>query len=112
MIGISIDRLKHSRHHLQPTLQIMSFELKTKLQTVDAEKAKLDGQRPLPPNTVASLREKLMLEWTYHSNAIEGNTLTLREIKVVLEGSLSEAGHFMNTWRLPITATPFFMSKK
>ena len=34
----------------------------------------------------ASLREKLMLEWTYHSNAIEGNTLTLRETKVVLEG--------------------------
>ena len=27
-----------------------------------------------------------MLEWTYDSNAIEGNTLTLRETKVVLEG--------------------------
>ena len=27
-----------------------------------------------------------MLELTYHSNAIEGNTLTLRETKVVLEG--------------------------
>jgi Fic family protein len=32
------------------------------------------------------VREKLMLQWTYHSNAIEGNTLTLRETKVVLEG--------------------------
>ncbi|TAL98132.1 MAG: Fic family protein [Paraburkholderia sp.] len=56
------------------------------LSTVDAGKAALDAARPLPPNTVASLREKLMLEWTYHSNAIEGNTLTLRETKVVLEG--------------------------
>lgn len=64
----------------------MPSELKTRLQAVDAEKAKLDRQRPLPPNTVSSLREKLMLEWTYHSNAIEGNTLTLRETKVVLEG--------------------------
>jgi Fic family protein len=27
-----------------------------------------------------------LLEWTYHSNAIEGNTLTLRKTKVVLEG--------------------------
>jgi len=27
-----------------------------------------------------------MLEWTFHSNAIDGNTLTLRETKVVLEG--------------------------
>lgn len=53
---------------------------------IDADKARLDAARPLPPHTLASLREKLMLEWTYHSNAIEGNTLTLRETKVVLEG--------------------------
>ncbi|MGF7132030.1 Fic family protein [Paraburkholderia sp. EB58] len=56
------------------------------LQAIDADKAKLDAARPLPAHTLASLREKLMLEWTYHSNAIEGNTLTLRETKVVLEG--------------------------
>lgn len=86
MIGCSIDGLKHPHLHLQLTLRIMPSELKTRLQAVDAEKAKLDRQRPLPPNTVSSLREKLMLEWTYHSNAIEGNTLTLRETKVVLEG--------------------------
>lgn len=58
----------------------------TRLAAVDAEKTRLDAARPLPPHTVASLREKLVLEWTYHSNAIEGNTLTLRETKVVLEG--------------------------
>ncbi|AOI72483.1 Fic family protein [Burkholderia ubonensis] len=56
------------------------------LNTIDADKAALDAARPLPQHTVASLREKLLLEWTYHSNAIEGNTLTLRETKVVLEG--------------------------
>ncbi|KVL85411.1 Fic family protein [Burkholderia stagnalis] len=56
------------------------------LNMVDADKATLDVARPLPQHTVASLREKLLLEWTYHSNAIEGNTLTLRETKVVLEG--------------------------
>jgi Fic family protein len=36
--------------------------------------------------TMKRLREKIALEWTYHSNAIEGNTLTLKETKVVLEG--------------------------
>ncbi|MFX7507064.1 Fic family protein, partial [Acinetobacter baumannii] len=55
-------------------------------QAIDADKARLDAARPLPQHTVASLRDKLVLEWTYHSNAIEGNTLTLRETKVVLEG--------------------------
>lgn len=49
------------------------------LEMIDADKATLDAARPLPAHTVSSLREKLMLEWTYHSNAIEGNTLTLRE---------------------------------
>lgn len=64
----------------------MDIELKARLQVVDAQKAALDAVRPLPPHTVASLRDKLSLEWTYHSNAIEGNTLTLRETRVVLEG--------------------------
>lgn len=64
----------------------INIELNHKLVVLDEHKAKLDAARPLPKNTVASLREKLALDWTYHSNAIEGNTLTLRETKVVLEG--------------------------
>ena len=55
-------------------------------QQCDQLKKRLDALRPLPPHTVASLHEQLVLEWTYNSNAIEGNTLTLKETKVVLEG--------------------------
>ncbi|MGM7637309.1 Fic family protein [Bacillus sp. Hm123] len=53
---------------------------------IDHKKAQLDALRPLPKYMVKSLREKLLLEWTYNTNAIEGNTLTLNETKVVLEG--------------------------
>lgn len=53
---------------------------------LDAQKASLDAQRPLPPALVRNLHEDLVLRWTYNSNAIEGNTLTLKETKVVLEG--------------------------
>lgn len=53
---------------------------------IDEKKAQLDDLRPFPQNTLKSLQEKIALEWTYHSNAIEGNTLTLKETKVVLEG--------------------------
>jgi Fic family protein len=49
-------------------------------------KSQLDSHRPLPAKVVANLREDLILRWTYNSNAIEGNTLTLMETKVVLEG--------------------------
>ncbi|HOS61692.1 MAG TPA: Fic family protein [Myxococcota bacterium] len=53
---------------------------------LDALKQKLDAFRPLPPEVVRNLHADLVLRWTYHSNAIEGNTLTLKETKVVLEG--------------------------
>jgi Fic family protein len=53
---------------------------------INRKKASLDTLRPLPKYTVKSLREKLLLEWTYNTNAIEGNTLTMNETKVVLEG--------------------------
>ncbi len=53
---------------------------------MDTKKALLDAKRPLPEYTLKSIRENLLLEWTYNSNAIEGNTLTLLETKVVLEG--------------------------
>jgi Fic family protein len=53
---------------------------------LDALKAKLDEYRPLDAALTANLHEELVLQWTYHSNAIEGNTLTLKETKVALEG--------------------------
>ncbi|MDD4282974.1 MAG: Fic family protein [Bacilli bacterium] len=53
---------------------------------VDLKLRELNKQRPLPEETLKSLQENNILDWTYNSNAIEGNTLTLREIKVVLEG--------------------------
>ncbi|KAB8126109.1 Fic family protein [Gracilibacillus oryzae] len=53
---------------------------------IDKKKERLDENRPLPKYTLKSLREKLLLEWTYNTNAIEGNTLTINETKVVLEG--------------------------
>lgn len=53
---------------------------------VDSLKKELDSKRPIPKETLKSLRESINLEWTYNSNGIEGNTLTLRETQVVLEG--------------------------
>ncbi|VAW56177.1 Fic domain protein, MA2133 type [hydrothermal vent metagenome] len=53
---------------------------------IDQLLSTLNKLRPLPAHTVKSLHEQLVLEWTYNSNAIEGNTLTLKETKVVLEG--------------------------
>jgi Fic family protein len=63
-----------------------NLEVLEKLAMLDTLKEKLDAYRPLPPEIVANLRENLILHWTYTSNAMEGNTLTLKETKIVLEG--------------------------
>ncbi len=53
---------------------------------IDSLKKDIDEYRPFTKGLADSLQEKLIVEWTYNSNAIEGNTLTLSETKVVLEG--------------------------
>lgn len=53
---------------------------------MDKLKKELDSKRPIPKETLRFLEESINLEWTYNSNGIEGNTLTLRETQVVLEG--------------------------
>lgn len=60
--------------------------IKQDFRKLDELKLKLDSFRPLNPYIVKNLHEDLVLRWTYHSNAIEGNTLTLKETKVALEG--------------------------
>ena len=46
----------------------------------------LSSMRPLTKGEVERLREDFMVEFTYNSNAIEGNTLTLKETAMALEG--------------------------
>lgn len=53
---------------------------------IDEMKHKIFRFRPLSKRLADSLHEKMIIEWTYNSNAIEGNTLTLSETRVVLEG--------------------------
>lgn len=53
---------------------------------IDSLKKRIDKYRPFSKQLADSLHEKLVVEWTYNSNAIEGNTLTMSETKVVFEG--------------------------
>lgn len=55
-------------------------------------KAELDDLRPLPATAVAKLKEQINLEWIYNSNAIEGNTLTLRETQLILQHGMAIGG--------------------
>lgn len=53
---------------------------------IDTRHAELDRARPLTAGEVARLRDDFLVTFAYNSNAIEGNTLTLRETALVLQG--------------------------
>lgn len=56
------------------------------LEQINSLKKTLDSCRPLTPAEVEAIKEVFLVEHTYNSNAIEGNTLTLQETALVLQG--------------------------
>lgn len=63
-----------------------SKTLKNIFDRIDDKKAQLDNFRPLTAGEVERLKTEFLVEFTYNTNAIEGNTLTLQETAMVLEG--------------------------
>lgn len=60
--------------------------LKRTLLEIDRRLEALTRRRPLTRGELERLRGEFVIEYTYNSNAIEGNTLTLKETAMVLEG--------------------------
>ena len=59
---------------------------------LETKKKKLESLRPLPPETMASFRQHFITDFTYNSNAIEGNTLTLIETSIVINEGITVGG--------------------
>ncbi len=62
------------------------------LNKIETKKKKLDSLKPLPKDAVKRIIEDIRLRHTYHSDAIEGNTLTLQETKLILEEGVTIGG--------------------
>ena len=60
--------------------------VETLFEVIDRKKSELESMRPLTEGEIERLTEDFVVEYTYNSNAIEGNTLTLRETDMVLRG--------------------------
>lgn len=68
---------------------MLSDHVRKILARVDAGKQLIDRHRPLPPAILSRLRGELIVDWTYNSNGIEGNTLTINETMLVLQDGLT-----------------------
>jgi len=62
------------------------------LEKIERKKEQLDARRPLPESLVRRLGEEMRLAHTYNSNAIEGNSLTRQETKLVIEEGITIGG--------------------
>lgn len=70
------------------------LRLPARLERRIAERRKrLDEQRPLAPTVVRAVRDDLRVLLTYHSNALEGNTLDESETQMVIEHGITIGGH-------------------
>jgi Fic family protein len=71
------------------------FILKGLLEKIDHLKHELDTLRPLTPEQEGRVMQKFRLDWNYHSNAIEGNSLTYGEtIAFLMEGLTAKGKPF------------------
>ena len=68
------------------------MSLTESLSRIDDLQEQINSLRPLNEAEAASLREYYKIGLTYSSNALEGNTLTESETKVVLEDGLTIGG--------------------
>ena len=73
----------------------MNTEITALLQECDTLKARLSGMRPLPFEAMKKIEEAYNIEYTYESNRIEGNTLTLQETELVVNKGVTIAGKSM-----------------
>lgn len=63
-----------------------------KLQNLTKLKERIDQQRPLANDIMRTIAQKFREEWTYHTNGIEGNTMTLQETSFFLREGLTAKG--------------------
>ncbi len=59
---------------------------------IDEKLKRLNGFRPLPVSAVKKLKERFEIELAYNSNAIEGNSLTLKETYLVINEGVTVKG--------------------
>lgn len=62
-----------------------------KLEKIYSLKKELDSKRPLSQSEIKRIKENFIIKNTYNSNAIEGNTLTEMETRVIIETGITVA---------------------
>lgn len=73
----------------------MENSLNVTLNRIDVLRKELSALRPRPEAALKKIEQALAIEYTYDSNRIEGNTLTLQETDLVVNEGVTIAGKSM-----------------
>ncbi|HYE73261.1 MAG TPA: Fic family protein [Blastocatellia bacterium] len=93
IVTLKANGMYDAAHLIEEALPLRpTMTLTEKLQQLDKLKGWLDSFRPFPAAIVEELKKLYDVRFTYHSNAIEGNTLTQSETEMVIEKGITVGG--------------------
>ena len=95
VLMVAESRVEYLRSTRSLEVPAVSSELLQQLERIDALKAKWQSNKPLNATQLAKMLDFFKIEYTFESNRIEGNTLTLQETNLVVNEGLTIGGKSM-----------------
>ncbi|MBD8490963.1 Fic family protein [Echinicola sp. CAU 1574] len=95
ILALAESRVEYLAGRQSLTLQEIPAEISSKLETIDFLKAKWQNRRPLGEIQLQKMKEYFNVAYTFESNRIEGNTLTLQETHLVVNEGITVGGKSM-----------------
>lgn len=95
ILHVAESRVEYLRSERTFDMPALPETLRQKLTAIDALKAEWQSRKPMNPTQLERMRHYFHTEYTYESNRIEGNTLTLQETALVVNEGLTISGKTM-----------------
>jgi Fic family protein len=95
ILQVAESRVEYLSSSESLVLPELSQSIKAKLKVLDGLKEQWQESRPLNATQLKKLKEYFAIKYTYDSNRIEGNTLTLQETQLVVKEGVTISGKSM-----------------
>lgn len=95
ILALAESRVEYLSSHKALQMQGLSAGIQEKLKQIDTLKEEWLSKKPLEGTQLRKLQEYFMLAYTFESNRIEGNTLTLQETHLVVNEGITIGGKSM-----------------
>jgi fido (protein-threonine AMPylation protein)/transcriptional regulator with XRE-family HTH domain len=95
VLCLAESRVEYLKSKQALVMQGLSEEIKLKLHEIDSLKEAWQSKKPLNATQLQKMKEYFHIAYTFESNRIEGNTLTLQETHLVVNEGITISGKSM-----------------